>query len=416
METANHDSKGPAFNLHPAGPTTERIELLDALRGFALFGILLANILYWSGWVLVTEAERRAMATGTEQLWQYRFHHLLVDGKFYTLFSFLFGVGFAVQLDRLDRRGADGLRIYRKRVLVLLAIGLVHSLLIWDGDILTLYALLGLLLPLFRPLPDRVLLGLAAALIFVVPIAGAAIFAVLSWQPWQVFYAFSDWLVARLGWQPGPDLALRLLPNGSISDVIIWNFSGTPYSWGLRVESWRIPKVLGIMLLGLWAGRRLAAGALLDDRQLLRRILVGGLVIGFPASLAYALLPGQMQSGLPSMIGTVPLATAYAAAFALAWPRMRWLLGMFAAPGRMALTNYLFTSLVGALLFYGIGLGLIGRLSPPQIYGVAVGIFAVQAVASHWWLRRYSQGPVEALWRRLTYGGTRDHARAVATR
>ena len=108
----------------------DRIELLDALRGFALFGILLANILYWSGWVLVTEVERSAMATPAERLWQDGFHHLLVDGKFYTLFSFLFGVGFAIQLDRLERRGADGLRIYRRRVFVLLAMGLIHSFLI----------------------------------------------------------------------------------------------------------------------------------------------------------------------------------------------------------------------------------------------------------------------------------------------
>jgi uncharacterized protein len=182
----------------------------------------------------------------------------------------------------------------------------------------------------------------------------------------------------------------------------------------LRIESWRIPKVLGTMLLGLWAGRRLAAGALLSDRRLLRRVLISGLALGFPASLAYALLPGQDQSDIPSTIGTVPLAMAYAAAFALAWPRQQWLLGLFAAPGRMALTNYLATSLVGALFFYGFGLGLIGRLSPLEIYGVAVAIFATQTVVSHWWLARHSQGPMEALWRRLTYGGVLGRGAAPA--
>ena len=397
-----------------AAPTRDRIQLLDALRGFALLGILLANILYWSGWVLATEDERRAIASAAEQLWQYRFHHLLVDGKFYTLFSFLFGIGFAIQLDRLERRGADGVRIYRRRVLVLLAIGLIHSLVVWDGDVLTLYALLGLLLPLFRPLGERALLGWSAALIFVVPIAGAALFEALGWRPERAFYEFSDSLVAAFGWRPGPDLALRLLPNGGIGDIVAWNVSGTPFSWGLRIESWRIPKILGIMLLGLWAGRRLAAGTLLGDRRLLWRILAGGLAIGLPASLAYALLPGQDQSGLASMVGTVPLAMAYAAAFALGWPRLgRWL-GLFAAPGRMALTNYLGNSLAGALIFYGIGLGLIGRLSPPLIYAVAVAIFVAQASASHWWLSRHAQGPMEALWRKLTYAGARRADGALA--
>ena len=195
-------------DTNTAGPEQDRIELLDALRGFALFGILLANILYWSGWELVTAAERQAMAPPAQQLWQYRFHHLLVDGKFYTLFSFLFGVGFAIQLDRLERRGADGLRIYRKRALVLLAIGLIHSLLIWDGDILTLYALLGLLLPRFRPLGDRALLGFAAGLIFVIPIAGASLFDALQFHPERIFYAFSDTLLATFGWKPGVDIAL----------------------------------------------------------------------------------------------------------------------------------------------------------------------------------------------------------------
>ena len=388
-----------------AGPALERIALLDALRGLALFGILLANILYWSGWGLAPEAAHAAVASPAEQLWQYRFHHLLVDGKFYTLFSFLCGIGFAVQLDRLERRGADGLRIYRRRVLVLLGIGLIHSLVIWDGDILTLYALLGLLMPLFRPLSDQALLVWAATLIFVIPIAGAAILTALGWHPERAFYTLSDAMVAAMGWRPGPDLALRMLPDAGLKEVLIWNSSGTPYSLGLRVETWRFFKVLGIMLLGLWAGRRLAAGTLLGDRRLLRRVLFAGLAVGLPASLIYAWLPNQSQSGLASMIGTVPLAMAYAAAFVLAWARLQGLLGLFAPPGRMALTNYLTHSLLGILIFYGLGLGLIGQLSPPQFYAVATAIFAVQAVASHFWLKRFAQGPMEALWRRLTYGG-----------
>lgn len=402
--------------MDEARPTGDRIELLDALRGFALFGILLANILYWSGWVLVTEAERGLMASPAEQLWQYRFHHLLVDGKFYTLFSFLFGVGFELQLDRLERRGADGARIYRRRVLVLLAFGLVHSLLIWDGDILTLYALLGLLLPLFRPLTGRSLLAWSAALVFVVPIAGAALFDALGWQPERYLYALSDSLLAAFGWRPGPDIALRLLPGASLADVAVWNFTGTPFGLGMRIESWRIPKVLGIMLLGMWVGRRLSAGTLVGDRRLLLRVLAAGLAIGLPASLAYALVPGLDQTSLASMIGTVPLAMAYAAAFVLAWPRLRALLGLFAAPGRMALTNYLAQSVIGAFLFYGIGLGLIGKLSPAMFYAVAVAIFVVQILASRWWLARHEQGPMEALWRRLTYGRSKCADRAALAR
>ena len=386
------------------GPAQTRIELLDALRGFALFGILLANILYWSGWVLVTEAERNAMATPAEQLWQYRFHHLMIDGKFYTLFSFLFGAGFALQLDRLEQRGSNGVSIYRRRLGVLLGFGLLHSLVIWDGDILTLYALLGFLLPFFRPLGDRALLAWAAALIFAVPVAGVLSFQALGLHPERSFYAFSDGILSVFGWSPGLDIALRVLPAASLADVVVWNLSGTPFSWGLRVESWRIPKILGIMLLGVWAGRRLASGSLISNRTLNRRVLIVGLLVGLPLSLAYALIPDLSQTSLPSLIGTVPLALAYAAAFVLAWPRLHRLLGLFAAPGRMALTNYLAQSMLGALIFYGIGLGLIGQLSPLVIYAVAIAIFAAQAGLSAWWLKGHAQGPMEALWRRLTYG------------
>ena len=383
-------------------PGRDRIELVDALRGFALFGILLANILYWSGWVLVTPTERLAMADANVRVWQYRFHHLLIDGKFYTLFSLLFGVGFAIQLDRLTRRGADGLRIYRRRVLILLAMGLVHSWLIWDGDILTLYALLGLVLPLFIGWSDRALLIGAATLIFVVPIAGITLFDALGWQPELWFFGLSDRITQALGVAPGPDLALRLLRNNDLTSLMTWTLSGTPYSWGLRLESWRIPKILGIMLVGMWVGRRLAAGTLAGDRRLLWRIMGLALLIGLPANLAYALTPGLGQASAASVIGTVPLAFAYAAGFALLWPKARPWLGLFAAPGRMALTNYLLHSLIGALIFYGIGLGLIGKLSPPGFYAIAVTIFAAQTGLSRWWLAHHAQGPIEGLWRRST--------------
>ncbi len=398
-----------------ASPDRDRIELVDALRGFALFGILLANILYWSGWVLVTDAERLAMADAAAQMWQYRFHHLLIDGKFYTLFSMLFGAGFAIQLDRLSRRGADGLRIYRRRVLILLAIGLVHSWLIWDGDILTLYALLGLVLPLFIRWSDRALLIGAATFIFAVPIAGITLFQALEWRPELWLFGLSDRITLALGVAPGPDLALRLLPNDDLASLMTWTLSGTPYSWGLRLGSWRIPKVLGIMLIGIWVGRRLSAGTLSGDRRLLWRVTVVGFLIGLPAGLAYALTPGQGQASWTSLIGTVPLALAYAAGFALLWPKARPWLGLFAAPGRMALTNYLLHSLLGALIFYGIGLGFIGKLSPLGFYAIAVAIFAVQLVFSRWWLAHHAQGPMEALWRRWTYGRQPLPATAAAS-
>ncbi len=383
----------------------ERIELLDALRGFALFGILLANILYWSGWSAMTEGQRIAFAGADAVTWQYRFHHLLVDGKFYTIFSLLFGTGFALQIARLSARGIEGLRVYRRRVLVLLGIGLVHSLLVWDGDILTLYALLGLVLPFFYQWRERSLLVAAAILILLVPIAGAWLFGRLGWEPHQHLFALTNSIAESMGADTAPDKALEWLRRDDIAGWASWQLSGQPFSWALRLESWRIPKVLGIMLIGLVVGRRLASGGLLGNRRLLFHVLVAGLAIGLPASAAYALIPGLGQADWPSLIGTVPLALAYAAAFVLLWPRTRPVLRHLIPVGRMALTNYLTHSVIGLIFFYGIGFGLAGTFRPLAFYGIALLIFAAQILFSRWWLARHEQGPAEALWRFATYGG-----------
>lgn len=402
-----------ALHAAPTG-ADQRLEQIDALRGFALLGILLANILYWSGWILMPVDQRVALAGEEAVLWQGRLHILFIDGKFYTLFSLLFGLGFAMQLARLSRRGIDGVRIYRRRVLILLGIGLVHSWLIWDGDILTLYALLGLLLPWFERFGNRTLLWLAALLIFAVPPLGIALFEALGWAPGERMIALSFTIGEALGAETDLDKAIAWLRREDFMGWFSWQMSGTPFSWGVRLESWRIPKVLGIMLLGMATGRRIMAGGVLDDRHLLTRVAVTGLAIGLVAGLAYAASPDEGQSGWPSLVGTVPLALAYAALFLLAWPRWQGALRIFVPVGRMALTNYLTHSVVGAVVFFGIGFGLVGHLEPPGFYAFALALFAAQVWFSRWWLARYAQGPAEALWRRATYSPTHKTLTAPA--
>jgi uncharacterized protein len=387
-----------------AQPASDRLPVVDALRGFALFGVLLANVLYWSAWGMITEAQRVALAGADMAQWQWRLHHLLVDGKFYTLFSLLFGAGFALMLERLTRRGHDGLRIYRRRVLVLLGFGIIHCYLVWDGDILLLYALLGLVLPLFHRMRDRSLLLAAFVLVFVVPFVGVAVFKAFGWPPDLGLYQLCFSIGGSFGFDQSPEGVLPWMQDTHLRAWVAWILSGPWFSWGIRLETWRIPKVLGIMLLGLWVGRRLASGTLLDDRRLLWRVLLVGTAIGLPATVVYAWTPGLGQASWPSLVGTVPLGLAYGAAFVLAWPHAKRWLGVFVAPGRMALTNYLTHSVLGVVLFYGVGFGLAGRLSIPATYAYATCLFAAQVVFSRWWLAHHAQGPMEALWRRLTYG------------
>ncbi len=184
----------------------------------------------------------------------------------------------------------------------------------------------------------------------------------------------------------------------------VWTMGGWPYAIATRLESWRIPKLLGIMLIGMVAGRRLAAGTLLEDRKLLWRVFWGGLLVGAPLSILYAVLPDQGQTSAPSLYGTVPEALAYGAGFLLLWPHARRALGLLAPAGRMALTNYLMQSVLGIAIYYGIGFGLIGKVPPPGFYAIAIGIYAFQLAFSRWWLAGHDQGPMERLWRIGTYG------------
>jgi uncharacterized protein len=215
-----------------------------------------------------------------------------------------------------------------------------------------------------------------------------------------------------MGADPAPEKALEWLRRDDLAGWASWQLSGTPFSWALRVESWRIPKVLGIMLIGLVAGRRLASGGLLENSRLLRQVLAAGLAIGLPASAAYALIPGLGQADWPSLIGTVPLALAYAAAFVLVWPWARPVLRHLVPVGRMALTNYLTHSVIGLIFFYGIGFGLAGTLRPLGFYAVALLVFSAQILFSRWWLSMHEQGPMEAFWRRATYAGMAKPAAA----
>ncbi|MFP4277578.1 MAG: DUF418 domain-containing protein [Wenzhouxiangella sp.] len=169
--------------------SAERHEVLDALRGFALFGILLANIQFFSGWAFIGPATRVELSGSSYVIWDF-FHLAVIDGKFYTLFAFLFGLGFALQLERLDARGAAAASIFRRRTAILLGFGLIHLFVFWVGDILTPYALLGFVLLAVRRWQDRTLLWVAG-LAFFFPIAGYLLFWMLGLPPSLGLYEIS---------------------------------------------------------------------------------------------------------------------------------------------------------------------------------------------------------------------------------
>lgn len=387
----------------PVAPE-ERYTLIDALRGFALAGVLLINLEYLSVYALLPASQRAALPTAAFDGVAAAVVELVANIKFITLFSLLFGLGFALQLERARARGASGIARYARRLMVLAAIGAVHGFFVWWGDILLTYAVVGLLMLAFVKLSDRVLVPLGI-------ITAMALPSLL--KPWM-----HPLLSAMPGQAEVSAASAAAFTSGSWTRALHANlmFSGWERVSSLALVSF----VLGHFLLGLWAGRRGLLQRPLEHLPLLRRLCIWGLLIGMAMQLlSWAgaaprrWLP-QLHAGVREMVvhildgmGPLALGIGYAAGFVLLYQRPAWQrrLGVLAPVGRMALTHYLSQSVLGVLLFYGIGLGVGPRWGMAGVLGACTLIFGTQVLLSHLWLARFRYGPLEWLWRWMTYGG-----------
>ena len=397
----------------PVSPQ-ERIESMDVLRGFALLGILMVNILFFCG-----PAQENFMRPWREAAhpWLQAGITWLVQGKFYCLFSFLFGMGFSVQAARLETRGASPAKVYSRRLMVLLAIGLLHGILVWMGDILAAYALAGFLLLAFRKRQPKTLLWWAAALLALNALLYLILWLVIS-IALSVPAAAQE--IAKQEALQKADLAKKLADalqaygQGPYSLLFRFRFKElmTNYAMTLAV----LPQILAMFLLGAWTGRKGVLKDLDSNRGLLTKVALWGLVFGLPANAWYAWSMGQGFPGSRNpgaflafalyVFAAPALSMAYAACLALAFqrPLPAKFLRLLAAPGRMALTSYLTQSVVMTTVFYFFGLGLYARLPLPAAYGAALVLFALQIPLSRAWLASFTMGPAEWLWRSLTYG------------
>jgi uncharacterized protein len=387
---------------HYGSPSAEgeRFELIDALRGFALAGVLLVNLGSFTLYVFLDDAARAALPTAGFDRIADAVKSLLVEDKAITLFSMLFGLGFALQLERAQARGSAG-RLYLRRIGVLLLFGAIHSYLFWWGDILLIYALMGLLLALCRNLSQRGLLALGLFVALAPALAEPWIDSFLQGLPTQ--QAMERANIAAFS---SPHWSLVLAQNLAFSN---WAYLAW---WGV------FPFVFGRFLLGYWAGRSGLLQRPDRHRSLLLRLFLVTALIGAAATLLgyfenrvdsrIAILAGQAGTLLLQVVlraGPLALGIAYAAGFALLFlhPAWRRVLRVLAPVGRMALSNYLLQTAVCLLVFYGIGLGVGPRFGYVGILTAWALLFGAQVVASHWWLARYRFGPMEWLWRSLTY-------------
>lgn len=383
----------------------ERSQWLDALRGFALLGILLTNVQVFSGYVFRSAlSDPPALVAAALDPALSLLAHALIDGKFYCLFSFLFGLGIALQMRQAEAKGATAIPMLRRRLGWLLLFGFAHGVLIWGGDILTVYAVFGFALLWFRNLSQRALL-IAALFFLALPVlAYLAMHAVQMGDPLAGDPATppSQGLVGKLA---------RAMATGDYADVVQSNAVFYAGGWIRRAVRLALPRIFGMFLLGVWAAR-IGLPALRDaQRPLLRRWLLWGLLLGLPLNFGFAVIGANNAlfptggKGLLAILlasaGMPLLCVGYVAVFALYW-RLR-ADSLLVAAGRTAFSHYLGQSVVCVALFYGIGLGLFGSVSYGVALLLAVAVFVALAWCGRRWLRRHPQGPMEALWRRLSY-------------
>jgi uncharacterized protein len=368
----------------PVAPS-ERIDGIDILRGLALFGVLTINIVFEFRVSIFAQFLPPPSTDSTLDRALNSFLAAAVELKALALFSFLFGVGLAIQFDRLAGHPRRLVLLVR-RLIVLLVIGLVHLFLIWNGDILVQYAVAGLLvLPLlFAP----------RWLVLV-----AAIAALLAFLTLPLFPTAVPLPSAALSWVHIAE-ANRVYGNGGFLDVLAFRIREVPAIFPLLVLIF--PRTVALFLFGVLAWRSKILLQPAQHRRPLFALAAGGVILGAGLTLA-----NHWE------LGGVVLACGYAATV-IAWvsfPAGERLLAWAAPVGRMAFTNYLTQSLLLGWIFYGYGLGLFGRLSVLTAFAIGVAVYAAQIAFSAWWLRRYRFGPVEWLWRSLMYGKRQKMAR-----
>jgi uncharacterized protein len=397
----------------------ERIEILDLLRGFALLGILAVNMTAFSWPYEYMHWQRDYWDARADAVvdWLIRF---LAEGKFYPLFSFLFGLGAAIQMERADGCGAPFIGRYCRRLLVLLAIGIAHALFIWDGDILVSYALCGWLLLPFRKCQPKTILIWALVCLFIpalLIILLWALLAGLSSVP-EMAAAIQKGVDEHYGtYEEQQEAVARIIhvfASGSYAEMFRERFGNVIYMWIVTV--FYAPGFLGLFLLGLYAGKRRIFRDIEGNVRLFRHVLIWGMVLGLPLSFLHAVCMAStelsdsyflwlLSYGLAG-IGGPAQGLAYAAGLTLLVRNHREKQGLrvIGAPGKMALSNYLLQSLVCTTIFYSYGFGLFGAVGPVTRLGLTVLIFVAQLALSAWWLHHFQFGPMEWVWRTLTYG------------
>ena len=399
----------------------DRILTLDAVRGVAVMGILLMNIV---GFAMPDAAYANPYAYGghgSADFAVWLANYVLIDGKMRGLFSLLFGASLLLVAERAEAKGENAAIVHYSRMAWLFVFGMAHLVLLWPGDILNHYALVGAVAFLFRKLPPYKLVTLAIVLLAVefglVLDAGSQIAAQeaavrAGGASAEVLRAYAA-NRATLGMPPPAEIAHDLAVHRSGYGAIFadrwpeaWRAPGQAFSFlGLETLAYMLLGMAALrsgLLTGAWPRRRYVAGALI------------GFGIGVPACLLVASIPIRHGFDVASVAASdlvwpepfrPVMIVGWACLIVLLVRRGGVLTARIAAAGRMAFSNYLGTTLICTTLFYGYGFGLYGRLSRADLYLVVAGVWLAMLSWSKPWLARFQYGPLEWLWRSLARRG-----------
>jgi len=387
-----------------------RIVLVDILRGFALLGIIAVHMAeqYYAG--APPESHQDFNMHGLADQIVAAFVGILVVGKFYMIFSFLFGLSFFLQLSKSDGSASFTIR-FLWRLIILFGIGMVHHL-HYRGDILGIYALLGVGLLLLYRLPDKVLLLVALLLIIDVP---AALTRVLG-----DLYGGSAGFESMMSQDPSQLQSYwDILKSGAYWPWMQANWKEFPIKMYFQIESGRLYITLGLFLLGYYAGKKRIFESPESLKPLFKRVIrvslwtlgiavMTALLVFGVAALIHVELPGYISMGLGGLLYDVfnaAVSALYVSAVTLAFlkPGEHPLLMAFYPAGRMGLTTYLMQTVMGVVVFYGIGLNQLGTMGAAWSVLIGMAFFLAQLYVSQLWLNTFRYGPVEWLWRSLTY-------------
>lgn len=386
----------------------ERIESLDIIRGFALFGIFLVNMPAFQWPEIVGDSYMLSAELNEVDQWIRLFFDVFIQAKFYTIFSFLFGVGFYIFMKRAETKGFNYYVLFSKRVTVLAMFGFLHLTLLWYGDILLTYAVAGFFLMFFYKRKAKTMVVWIVTLFLLV--SGVLSLHLIIPQEWmeEVMLEVQDEGREKV------EEAIDVYQNASFGEWISyrWDNEVIPV---LENMPFSVPAVLLMFLIGLYASKRGIFHDFPAHRTFVQRAMIVSLLASLPFTIgivslhfgwwAYGIMTHYAIRSLLYISG-IFLSLFYICVLLFLLEKETWrrLLKPFSYAGRLALTNYIMQTLVGVGIYKGLGLfGEVNLLIGTMICSI---VFPLQMVFSYLWLKKYKFGPLEWVWRKLTYSGT----------